>query len=363
MRYRTKVFEPYQFHILEVYKVNDFQKLGKSVVYDYIEEKLGSLPGTERNFRNYINILIETEQLKFNGNKRIYYPVVELPYGKQHTQIDFGEYRTQRGLKLYIFATVLSANSFKYCILQDRTFTTLEGWILIFFLRIINRGFGLIRLIVLARILSPNDFGLMGIALLTMSTIETFTQIGFQAALIQKKEDIKLKLREAYLKVLQFTAFLSFPIAGLIFILAPDFTKIFLGEKWMPMVPAIQVLVFEGLIRSLAATTGSIFQAVGKPKIETRRQVVPLFVMAVLIYPFTIKWEILGASIVVFLSIFISNIGFSFSILKITRCGFRNFAKVIVFPLINGIVMVPSIFALNDYTNTTGILSFFCLLG
>ena len=42
VRYRTKVFEPYQLHILEVYKVNDFQKLEKSVVYDYIEKKLGS---------------------------------------------------------------------------------------------------------------------------------------------------------------------------------------------------------------------------------------------------------------------------------------------------------------------------------
>ena len=31
VRYRTKVFEPYQSHILEVYKVNDFQKLEKNV--------------------------------------------------------------------------------------------------------------------------------------------------------------------------------------------------------------------------------------------------------------------------------------------------------------------------------------------
>jgi len=52
-----------------------------------------------------------------------------------------------------------------------------------------------------------------------------------------KLQDNLPKLREAYLKVLQLTAFLSFSIAGLIFILAPDFTKIFLGEKWMPMVP------------------------------------------------------------------------------------------------------------------------------
>ena len=84
-----------------------------------------------------------------------------------------------------------------------------------------------------------------------------------------KLQDDIPKLREAYLKVLQITAFLSFPIAGLIFVLAPDFTKIFLGEKWMPMVPAMQVLVFAGLSRAIAATAGYIFYAVGKPKIDT----------------------------------------------------------------------------------------------
>ncbi|MQY58714.1 MAG: IS21 family transposase [Clostridia bacterium] len=125
VRYRTKVFEPYQPPILNLYKVNDFQRLEKSAVYDYLEEKLGSLPGTERSFRNYISYLVETEQLKFNGNKRIYSPVAELPYGRQ-LQIDFGEYCTRRGLKLYIFAAVLSASRYKYCALQDKPFTTLD---------------------------------------------------------------------------------------------------------------------------------------------------------------------------------------------------------------------------------------------
>ncbi len=62
VRYRTKIFEPNKPHILNLYKVNGFQRLGKSAVYDYLEEKLGSLPGTERSFRNYTNYLIETEQ-------------------------------------------------------------------------------------------------------------------------------------------------------------------------------------------------------------------------------------------------------------------------------------------------------------
>jgi len=125
VRYRTRIFEPYQSRILNLYHVNDFQRLEKSAVYDYLEEKLGSLPGTERSFRNYISYLVETEQLKFNNHKRIYSPVAELPYGKQ-LQIDFGEYRTKRGLKLYIFAAVLSASRYKYAALQDRPFTTLD---------------------------------------------------------------------------------------------------------------------------------------------------------------------------------------------------------------------------------------------
>lgn len=55
------------------------------------------------------------------------------------------------------------------------------------------------------------------------------------------------RLKAAYLDVLQLTAFISLPVAGGIFILAPEFTLIFLGEKWMPMVPTIQILVLAGL--------------------------------------------------------------------------------------------------------------------
>ena len=43
-----------------------------------------------------------------------------------------------------------------------------------FALRITDRLFGLTRTIVLARVLSPNDFGLFGIALLELSALDTF---------------------------------------------------------------------------------------------------------------------------------------------------------------------------------------------
>jgi len=176
------------------------------------------------------------------------------------------------------------------------------------------------------------------------------SQVTFPA--YSKLQDNIPKLREAYLKVLQITAFLSFPIAGLIFVLAPDFTKIFLGEKWMPMVPAMQVLVFAGLVRSIAATTGPIFHAVGKPKIDTKWQIVRLFALAALIYPFTIKWGILGASIVVFLSIFVSNIGFCFKAIKITKCGTKDFANTMLSSLVGSAIAVLVVLGLRSMMDT-----------
>ncbi len=436
-----------------------------------------------------------------------------------------------------------------------------KGGFWVFFLRIINRGFGLIRLIILARILSPNDFGLMGIALLTMATIETFTQTGFQVALIQKKEDIesyldsawtvlllrgfilfiilyfiapyvaiffnapeakpiirvigfsvlfqaftnigvtyfkkelefnkefiyqlsgtladfivavtavlilknvwalvfgllagntarliasyfihpyrphldfnlgkakelfgfgrwilgssillflfsqgddifvgkllgvtmlgfyqiayrisnapateithvisqvtfpaysKLQdnlpgLREGYLKTLQLTALTSIPLAGGIFILAPEFTTIFLGDKWLPMVPAMQALVLLGLARSMASTTIPVLYAVGKPEIDTRWAIIRLVILATLIYPLTMHWGILGTSIAVFLSYLVSLNGLGFAAMKIMKIRIKDFAIKIAPWLINTVIMVLLISALKISFSSTEVWEF-----
>lgn len=128
------------------------------------------------------------------------------------------------------------------------------------------------------------------------------SQVTFPA--YSKMQDDIPKLREAYLKVLQITAFLSFPIAGLILILAPDFTKIFLGEKWMPMVPAMQILCIFGVTRSINATFGSFFQGFGRPDVLTKASSCQLIIMVSLIYPLTMKWNIVGTSI----SIIVPNV-------------------------------------------------------
>ena len=171
------------------------------------------------------------------------------------------------------------------------------------------------------------------------------------------------KLRDAYLKVLQVTAFLSFPVAGLIFVLAADFTTIFLGGKWMPMVPAMQVLALWGLIRSIGATTGPIFQGVGRPGIATKLQFARLILLVIIIYPLTLKWGILGASLAVVLSIVpVEPLTFHLTI-KIIRCRVWEFGKLIALPLIALAIMSAALLASKFFIfSCIGLFSFFALV-
>jgi hypothetical protein len=123
--FRDKALERYEKDILEVYEKNEFAKLNMSSVYDYLEERYGELPANEQTLRNYISYLIQTDKLRLDERLRIYKKVPELPFGKQ-MQLDFGQYRCRSGLKLFIFAAVLSASRYKYIIFQDHPFRTTE---------------------------------------------------------------------------------------------------------------------------------------------------------------------------------------------------------------------------------------------
>ena len=123
--FRDKVFDGWREEILEVYEANGFRKLQVSSVYDYLEERYGSLPGNEQTLRNYIGYLNRTDRLRFKEGERLYSQVPQLPFGQQ-MQLDFGQYRFGSGLRLYIFAAVLSASRHKYVVFQGQPFRTLE---------------------------------------------------------------------------------------------------------------------------------------------------------------------------------------------------------------------------------------------
>lgn len=104
------------------------------------------------------------------------------------------------------------------------------------------------------------------------------------------------KLREAFLKTFEATSMAVLPITAAVLLLAPDFTRIFLGEKWMPMVPALQLLSVSGFILSLLAACGPLVLSVGQPEVGFWVNIIRVGVMAVLIYPLTLNFGIVGTA-------------------------------------------------------------------
>ena len=154
-----------------------------------------------------------------------------------------------------------------------------------------------------------------------------------------KLQDDRNALKNAYLKTLKYVSMLSIPAAFGIFMIAPDFVSVVLGDKWNPAVPAVQVLCFFGLSRSIAATTGSIFKAIGKAEILFKTGLLQLFLMILLMLPLTSRFGIVGMSLAIVIPIFIITTIQLYIISTLLKICKKNIFKLTCLPLLGSFVM------------------------
>ena len=179
-------------------------------------------------------------------------------------------------------------------------------------LRIAERAFGLVSLVILARILAPHDFGLIGIALLTMATLDTFSQTGFQAALVQKKDNTNAYLDVAW-TVLILRGFILFAI---LFFIGPHAAILFEAPQAKPI---IQVIGFSVLLQ----TSTSIGVVYFQEELESNKQFV-----------YQLNDTLAHSMIGVKVHALISNFVPAGAVLKMVKSDFRKPAKMIALPLI-----------------------------
>jgi O-antigen/teichoic acid export membrane protein len=173
------------------------------------------------------------------------------------------------------------------------------------------------------------------------------TQVTFPA--YSRMQDDKPRLRDAYIRVLKAISFLSFPLAGGLVVFAADFTRLFLKESWLPIVPIIQILAVNGLIMSIGSTTGSAFQAIGKPRIPAKIQLVKLIVLAVLIYPFTIWWGIAGTALAMLVATAALQPLVFGMFRRVIGCPISDILRVCRVPCVSTILMLSAVLAVRTF--------------
>lgn len=123
--------------------------------------------------------------------------------------------------------------------------------------------------------------------------------------------------------------------------LIPEFVQIFLGARWSPIILPVRILCVLGFFRSIASTTGPVFYGIGRPDIEFKFACFNLVALAILIYPLTIRFGIIGTCVAFSLLSAISVILVTSVNYKLIRLDIEKakFLKVLFFPLIGTTLM------------------------
>ncbi len=156
-------------------------------------------------------------------------------------------------------------------------------------------------------------------------------------ALAKIRENVDM-FRRVYFQALRYVAVVAMPVAGGTVLFAPDVVALIGPAKWHDMVVPMQLLAVYGFIRSIAANMGNVYRGGGRPQYLTYIAIWRLTTMALLLYPVTVRWGIVGVSA---LSAVVAVVDFIISVElanRILRTGWRAYVNTLGHTLAWGVV-------------------------
>jgi len=154
------------------------------------------------------------------------------------------------------------------------------------------------------------------------------------------------RFRSAYLKAVAAIALITFPMMAGLYAVSSDFVLVVFGEKWLPMLPVLQILCWVGMMQSIGTTVGLIYLSLGQVKTLLRINLIftPLIVASFVV---GLTWGIEGvatAYALVSFSLFYVSLGIAF---RLSDIAFREFHDVIGRPLFSASAMMLSVVLLQ----------------
>jgi O-antigen/teichoic acid export membrane protein len=157
------------------------------------------------------------------------------------------------------------------------------------------------------------------------------------------------RFKQAYLKTLQLLTFIGIPMAGGLFVLSGDFVHLFLTDKWLSIVPLMQILCLQAALGFINTPASIAFQASGRPSIVAKISALGVAILAILVYPLSSRWGAAGAVASLFLSVLIPSPIVCYMAIRVMRCTFWEFFKPVLISLINTGIMGGVILAIKEY--------------
>jgi lipopolysaccharide exporter len=201
----------------------------------------------------------------------------------------------------------------------------------------------------------------------------------FSTALFQQVSDVAWKVgypayshlhrsprefKGAYLKTLHLLTLIGLPMAGGLFVLSTDFVHVVLTDKWLPIVPVIEVLCLLAAVNFISTPALVAFQASGRPAFVATVSFVGVIVLAAAIVPLASRFGITGAAWALCMSALIPSPFLWRASMKLIGCSFTEWLKPIGTSLISTCAMLIAIVLIKTHILLqVEMIGFFTLIG
>lgn len=181
---------------------------------------------------------------------------------------------------------------------------------------------------------------------------QVIRRVAFPA--FSKIQEDRKKLRAGFYRVVQLTSIVAFPVAAGIFVVAPDFVDLVLGDQWKPMIPIMQALCVFGASRALIDTYGSLFKSVGRPDYFSYIIALQILLVAVPIIPASNQFGVVGVAYVFVGQIFVMLPLSTYLVLSLIDGELSEFLSLVSYPLFGSIFMSAVVWAVRSRLTTGG---------
>lgn len=110
-------------------------------------------------------------------------------------------------------------------------------------------------------------------------------------------KDDRRRLSQAFFRANAFMIRTGFLFAGVLWLIAPEFVRLLLGAKWLPMLEAFRLMVAYVMLDPLKHTTGHLYIAVGEPQFLARTRAVQLAVLLAGLFLLGPRYGIAGVAL------------------------------------------------------------------
>jgi len=204
------------------------------------------------------------------------------------------------------------------------------GAIVTFF---VSRGDGL----VVSKFISTEALGYyqFALSLALLPALEVVRSAGSVFfPMFSRLKDSPDRFIEIFMKTTRIIVLLVAPMSVGLYVLDEQIVNLLYGERWLPMVPVLEILILYGIFKSVEYLLTPILHGAGHPKITTVSMIIQGIVLACTIVPLTKLNGIEGVASSLLFSVIVSSLFLGLTFMKSFKIRMVTLYSVLVVPVI-----------------------------